>query len=241
MTARMPSALAIAHVQRTGAAEGDEREFAGRHRARRSQRARLVAASPRRRRRRRPSAGNAGPLSAAARPRGRRAGRDRERRLGRDATEHKVGVGDRWLSPTEPVTRGTRQRARACGPTTNAPPASTRDRTAAGADRVHVEGRERIGRPATVRARRLRCRLCTRHTSVLVPPMSKLTTSANPHAAAISAAGAHAAGRTREQQRGGRHARRRRPGTTRRPRSSPELSRPARACVRDTELTMGRR
>ena len=42
----------------------------------------------------------------------------------------------------------------------------------------------------------------TRQTSVDVPPMSKVTQSANPLAVATAAAAAHAAGRTREQQRG---------------------------------------
>src|SRR5207245_3347618 len=47
----------------------------------------------------------------------------------------------------------------------------------------------RIGKPATTRSEAgSGTRPRTRHTSVLVPPMSKLTASAKPHAAAISAA-----------------------------------------------------
>ena len=49
---------------------------------------------------------------------------------------------------------------------------------------------------------------------MLVPPMSKLTASAKPHAAAIVGRGAHAARRARQQQRRRRAARRRSTGTS---------------------------
>ena len=59
----------------------------------------------------------------------------------------------------------------------------------------------RIGSPATRRwaagsGRPPRIR----HTSVLVPPMSKLTQSGNPAAAAAGRGGQHAAGRARQEQ-----------------------------------------
>ena len=62
---------------------------------------------------------------------------------------------------------------------------------------------------------------------MLVPPMSKLTASANPHATAIVGGGAHATRRTGQQQRRPAPRPRRRPARARPPTSSPTPRPPA--------------
>ncbi len=182
-----------AGVQRAGAPERDEREVprvdaAGhRHRphgllhgrldhgddvvGRRPRRGRAPPGRPRRRAR--PTPGSSVPL-------GMRPGDE-------------VGVGDRRLGATEAVAGGTGHGAGAARP--------DGERSARVDGRRSTRRRRRwCGRRATAgapaarrptarppaRARRPR----TRHTSVLVPPMSKVTASGKPHASAMAAAAA---------------------------------------------------
>ena len=121
----------------------------------------------------------------------------------RDAAQHQVGVGDGRRRAAEPVAARvpvrrphSRVRLRAHRPDPAAPPSRHRPRW--------------CGSPATAAARGGRRRAlvvvgagtpsCTRHTSVLVPPMSNATASAKPHAPAIAAAARDATGRARQQQ-----------------------------------------
>ncbi len=108
----------------------------------------------------------------------------------RDPPEHHIGVGDGGRGATPAVARGAGNRPALSGPTTSAPPGSSRatDPPPAPMVRIASDGR-RTGSPAT---RRVPVGAgtppCTRHTSVLVPPMSNATASPKPHARATAAA-----------------------------------------------------
>ena len=122
-----------------------------------------------------------------------------------DAPEHQVGVGDRRLGAAAPVARGPGLAPALCGTDDErAARVEARDRAAAGADRVDVERRQ----PDREAARPSRCAAGsgtpprTRHTSVLVPPMSNVDRVGKPHAAATAAAAAHAAGGPDSSRRG---------------------------------------
>ena len=103
---------------------------------------------------------------------------------------HQIGVGDCRLRATPAVTGGSGLGAgaaradRECAPGVDAGDGAT-----ARADGVHVERRAAApGRPPTVRWAAGSGRpSMTRHTSVLVPPMSKVTASGKPAATAAAA------------------------------------------------------
>ena len=99
----------------------------------------------------------------------------------------------------------------------------TRDRPAARADRVHVERGEPNGVAGDDHASGAGSGMPprTRHTSVLVPPMSNPTASGNPHALATIGGGPHASGGPRQQQRRRAAPPRRPRARAHHPRSSP--------------------
>ena len=210
-----PSSSASAHAcSAAGAAERDEREArAGRGRARRrspAARGTISALATRTT----PSA-----VSSASSPSSR--AQALERRLGRarassvssppssapsaEVAEEQVGVGHRRLLAAAAVGGRARVGARRARPDAQrAARVGPRDRAAAGADGVDVDHRQLdrhagdhgLGRGAAPRRR------ATGATSVLVPPMSKVSTSSKPLARATCAApttppagpGEHAAG-----------------------------------------------
>ena len=119
--------------------------------------------------------------------------------VGGDAPGDEVGVGDGRLGAAAAVAGRARARRPALrGPTTSAPPASTRaiDPPPAPIVCTSSDG-EPHREPADDRARPAGAGRpsSTRHTSVLVPPMSKVTASGHPLATAAAAAGQHAARR----------------------------------------------
>ena len=128
-----------------------------------------------------------------------------ERGVGRDAAEHEIGVGHRRLRRRRVRSRpGPGSAPGALGPDDQrAAGVEPRDRAAAGADRVDVEGRaagsgSRPTMPGAAPARAHRPR--TRHTSVLVPPMSKRDRVGEAARGRDRGRRPHAAGRSRQQQ-----------------------------------------
>ena len=163
--------------------------------------------------------------------RGRARGARRRPGCARATRSASVTVG----SVAAPAVAGrARVRRRRCsGPTTSAPPGSMRAIEPPPAPMVCTSSDGQPHREAADRrARRAGSGTppSTRHTSVLVPPMSKVTASGKPLAAATAGAGPHA---RRPGPRGagrpGRSAAVGRPAPARRPRSSPAPRRPASA------------
>ena len=116
--------------------------------------------------------------------------RARGRRRRRDATDDQVGVGDGRLRAAPAVTGGTGLGARAArSDRERASGVDAGDGAAAGADGVHVERRAAgpAGRPTVRWAAGSGRPSRTRQTSVLVPPMSKVTASGKPAATAAAA------------------------------------------------------
>ena len=196
-------------MQRSGAAERDEREITGVERPGRPTRARTaraISASTTRTTCAAASSGAPLPRRASAARRAVDVERADPGQLGAggDATEHEVGVGDRRRRRRRGRSRpGPGSAPALSGPTTSAPPGSSaRDRATARADGVHCQrsaggpGSPRRRAPAPARARRR----CTRQTSVLVPPMSKPTASGNPHACGDRGRRPHACGGPGQQE-----------------------------------------
>ena len=111
--------------------------------------------------------------------------------LGVEPAEHEVGIGDGRLGAAPPVAGRAGHGAGAAGPDgQRAARVEAGDRAAAGADGVHVERgqSDRVAGDDALGGRRRARRPGSRHTSVLVPPMSNVTASGKPHAAATAAA-----------------------------------------------------
>ena len=120
----------------------------------------------------------------------------RERGVGGDAPGHQVGVGHRRLGAAPAVAGRPGHGAGAAGPDDRARRRRRRGRSIRRRRRWCARRATAAApgarRPSRSRGRRRAAPSSTRHTSVLVPPMSKVMASGKPLAAATAAAGPHA-------------------------------------------------